>query len=229
MAALAALLLLSFAGLAWIFVRQGRASQADLVITGRPLPPLGQPALPPADSRPAAPRTEDEKQPPAAAGGPTASALVVHVAGAVQHPGVYRMKPGQRVDDAIRAAGGVKPGGDLDALNLASRLEDGQQVRVPLKGATTAETALAGGNGTARRSSATKAEKLTQPGRQTVNLNTATARELQQLPGVGPATAERILAFRKEIGRFEDVEQLLEVAGVGEKKLERMRPFLRVR
>lgn len=145
-------------------------------------------------------------------------ALVVDVAGEVRRPGVYRLPAGSRVDAAVRRAGGPTRRADLTALNLASRLDDGRQVIVPMRapggGAAVAAAGDAGGAG-AGTAPATP-----------VNLNTATVDQLTQLDGVGPATAQRIVAYRQQHGGFASVDELDQVPGIGPKKLAAIRPHV---
>jgi competence protein ComEA len=140
----------------------------------------------------------------------SSSRLVVHVAGAVRNPGVYRLGAGSRVVDAVRRAGGARRRADLAALNLAAKLEDGRQVLVPLRGAAPpgAEAAPAEG--------------------QPLDLNTASAEQLDQLDGIGPGMAAAILTYREQHGGFGSVEELGEVAGIGEKRLAALREQVRV-
>lgn len=160
----------------------------------------------------------------------------VHVAGKVEKPGVYDLEPGSRVMDAVEAAGGALADSDLASINLAEKLLDGQQVYVAAKGEIPpprrsvvrgAGTRLAGkAAGSRKPRESTGPEKLTTPGEGTVNINTAGSDELQRLPGIGPAMAQRILDYRNEQGRFQSVEELVEVRGIGSKTLEKMRPFV---
>ncbi len=155
------------------------------------------------------------------------NAITVHVSGAVHAAGVYALPPGSRAVDAIMAAGGLSNDADQDSLNLAAPVADGDHIVVPGLGPPEA-----GPSGTARPSagnSRSAPDKLKSPGDGTVNINSASATELQRLPGIGPAMAARIIEYRKEIGRFTAVEQLLDVSGIGEKKLARMKPFVRIR
>jgi competence protein ComEA len=149
---------------------------------------------------------------PAAATGTDGGQVTVHVAGAVQHPGVYRLPRGERVDDAVRRAGGPARRADLSAVNLAALVEDGRQVLVPTR-------APAGGAPGTTSPSATPAK---------VNLNTATPEQLDTLAGVGPATAAKILAFREQHGGFGSVEELGDVPGIGEVRLEALRDLVTV-
>jgi len=123
---------------------------------------------------------------------PVPSQLVVHLSGEVIAPGIYRLPVGARIDDALKAAGGPTTYGDVHRLNLAARLADGQQIVVPKR----IDPVLA-----------TFTDAPTQPPAR-VNVNTATVAELDRLPGVGPVTAQRIVAFREQNGPFSKVEQL---------------------
>jgi competence protein ComEA len=135
---------------------------------------------------------------------------VVHVAGAVRRPGVYKLPADARVDDAVARAGGPTRRADLGGLNLAAPVEDGRQVLVP-------ERVRAGGPPTAAATGAAPAEG------QPVNLNTATLEQLDTLTGIGPTTAQKILDFRDERGGFGSVEELGEIPGIGDKRLATLR------
>ena len=146
-------------------------------------------------------------------GGAQGGEVLVHVAGAVRRPGVYRLREGMRIDDALRLAGGPKRRADLAAVNLAAKVEDGRQVLVP-------ERARAGAPVSA--ASSTAAGAGTAPGGP-VNLNTATIEQLDALDGIGPATAQSILDYREEHGGFGSVEELGQIPGIGEKRLATLR------
>jgi competence protein ComEA len=135
-----------------------------------------------------------------------AATMLVHVAGWVRHPGVYQFNEGDRVIDAVEAAGGARPGADLASVNLAALLSDAQQVVILKKGATPGSIA---GPGT-----------VAGPGGEAlVNLNTATLDQLETLPGIGPTLAQRIIDYRMEHGPFRSVDELLEVSGIGDQRL----------
>src|SRR5215218_4809228 len=143
------------------------------------------------------------------------SVLVVHVAGAVRQPGVYRLRAGARVADAVRRAGGARRRADLGAVNLAAELQDGRQVLVPLRaeGGGVAASGAAGGPAT--------------PG-VPLDLNTATVEQLDALDGIGPATAQQIVDYREAHGGFGSVEELDQVPGIGETRLAALREKVRV-
>jgi competence protein ComEA len=151
------------------------------------------------------------------------SPAVVHVAGAVRRPGVYRLPADARVGDAVRRAGGAGPRGDPNAVNLAARVADGQQVvvprRAPVPAAAPAAPAADGAAGSTTTAAATAAP---------VSLNTATLEQLDALDGVGPVTAQKILDFRRERGGFRSVDELAQVPGIGPKRLATLRPKVQV-
>lgn len=161
-------------------------------------------------------------------GAAPAAPVVVHVAGAVGKPGVIRLQQGGRVDDAIAAAGGPTPDADVNRLNLALVVEDGQKIYVPQQGepvssapdAAGSATSGAGGPGTGGSAPGAAGGKI--------NLNTAGATELDTLPKVGPVLAQRIVDWRKEHGPFKSVEELDAVDGVGPKMLESLLPLVTV-
>ena len=146
-------------------------------------------------------------------------ALVVHVVGAVHRPGLLRLRDGARVADAVARAGGATKGADLAALNLAAPLVDGVQVLVPLRvEAVGAEPSSAGGPTSPASAYAGSAGKP--------SLATATAAELDELPGVGPITAQKILDYRAAHGPFRSVDDLDAVPGIGPARIEQLRDLV---
>jgi competence protein ComEA len=136
---------------------------------------------------------------PAAA---AAKLLVVDVAGAVRRPGLYRLRSGSRIDDAIAAAGGATGKAQLDTVNLAAPIADGEQVVVPGRGAT-----VGGAAATPPAAGSSPSAPL--------DLNSATLEQLEALPGIGPVTAQKILDFRQQHGAFHSVDELQGVPGIG--------------
>ena len=187
-----------------------------------------------------------------AQGGPSGEATVrVHVAGAVNNPGVYTLPAQGRAVDAIAAASGAAADADLDRVNLAGALSDGVQIYVPHRGETAAPAQIQPNGGTANAGQGNAAnggaqngasQGGTQPqpartltpagsaqkGSSPVNINTATAEELQTLPRIGPAMAQRIIAWREAHGGFRSVDELDAVPGIGPSMLENLRPLVTV-
>lgn len=136
-------------------------------------------------------------------------ALVVYVSGAVRRPGIVRLRDGDRVADAVTAAGGPRRMADLSAVNLAARVADGQQVAVPRRAPQPAAAGASGGAATGP-----------------ISLSTATAEQLDTLDGIGPGLAQKIVDYRTQHGGFRSVDELAEVPGIGEKRLESLRAQL---
>jgi len=153
---------------------------------------------------------------------PTRRALVVHVVGAVHRPGLYRLRDGARVADAVSRAGGATRGADLAALNLAAPLVDGIQVLVPRLQAAAGALDPTGSEPLADASVASADAGL---GRK-LSLSSATADELDELPGVGPITAQKILDYRAEHGPFRSVDDLDAVPGIGPTRIEQLRDLV---
>ena len=196
--------------------------------------------------------TQFSAAPRAEQGGASGEATVrVHVAGAVNNPGVYTLPAQGRAVDAIAAASGAAADADLDRVNLAGALSDGVQIYVPHRGETAAPAQIQPNGGTANVGQGNAAngasqngasQGVTQPqpartltpagsaqkGSTPVNINTATAEELQTLPRIGPAMAQRIIAWREAHGGFRSVDELDAVPGIGPSMLENLRPLVTV-
>lgn len=170
----------------------------------------------------------DEPDPADMPGGTTTAAatpLVVHVAGAVARPGVVELPAGARVGEAVEAAGGASPDAELAAVNLARPLVDGEQVFVPVQGEGVPGSQAGPAPGLfSGAGSGAGAPAAPSP----VDLNTATAAELDALPGIGPALAERILQWRETNGPFGTVDDLDAVSGIGPTTMERLRELVSV-
>ena len=152
-----------------------------------------------------------------------ARTLVVHVVGAVRRPGLYRLRDGSRVDDAVRRAGGARANAELAALNLAAPVADGQQVVVPARGAAAASAAGVPG---ASAAGAAGTDGAIPASGEKVHLNSATLEQLDTLPGIGPVTAQKILDYRTANGAFASVEELDAVPGIGPARLEQLTPLV---
>lgn len=173
-----------------------------------------EPPPPPMERSRAAGEAEGAPGPQAS---PPAEKVLVHVSGLVAAPGVYELAQDSRVKDAIAAAGGPRDGGDIEALNLAAPLSDGQKITVTRPGEPAAsQPAVIDGAAAAAGPSGK------------INLNTASAAELDALPSIGPVIAERILSFRQQKGRFTSVAQLQDVEGIGPKKYEGVKDLVTV-
>lgn len=158
-----------------------------------------------------------ETPPPTPEPTATPKPLRVYVSGAVQKPDVYALPPGSIVKDAILAAGGASAEADLEAINLAQPVADGQQVHVPRRGEGSTPVPLkaqpVGATGTAGP----------------VNINTADLVTLDTLPGIGPVTAQRIIDYRETHGPFARVEEIMEVEGIGQATFDKIRELIRTK
>lgn len=192
----AVLLVLAVAGVTLLLLSRGAAPPA--APTAEPAPMQTPTALSGSGESPTEP----------------AAMLVVHVAGAVEQPGVRELPAGSRVTDAISAAGGATDAADLDVLNLAAPVVDGQQVYVPERGEMPPPS-------TATQSAPGSATAL-------VNINTADQTALETLPGIGPSLAQRIVDHRTEHGPFASVESLTDVSGIGPATMERIADLVTV-
>ena len=183
----------------------------------------------------------------ASAGGATASAsggsaaggdgaagsgqIVVDVDGAVAHPGLYKLPPGSRVQAALAAAGGLSPQADAHRINRAAKLHDGQKLYVLSQGESTPPLAASNGQG-CEGQACTSAEGgvagSDTEGQGLVNINTANATQLTQLPGIGPAIAQKIIDYRTANGPFTSVDDLTKVPGIGAAKLAQIKSHARV-
>jgi competence protein ComEA len=143
---------------------------------------------------------------------PTLSPLRIHVTGAVSEPGVYTLPPASIVEDALQAAGGSLPDADLENINLAAPLLDGQQINIALDQETSSTPEAS------TSSISTPSLKM--------NINTADAPELENLPGIGPSLAQKIIEYRQGHGPFVSIEDLLNVPGIGPSKLEQIKDLI---
>jgi competence protein ComEA len=146
------------------------------------------------------------------------SAAVVYVVGAVRRAGLYRVPDGARIDDAVRLAGGLAGDADAARVNLAARIADGDEIDVPAIGETRVAAPLA------KRTRGVRAEKRPP----IININQAGLSDFAQIPGIGKTIAQRIIDVRAHDGDFTSVDQLLDVAGMTQARLDRAQDFLRI-
>lgn len=180
---------------------------------GPPTPSAGNSSLRTEPGSTTSHPTNDGSQPGGGVSGEQSGLILVHVAGPVRSPGVVSLPMGSRVVDAVAAAGGLRRGADVGGTNLAALVSDGQRVEVGTPGQDEPSQGGAA-SGTS--------------GPQPVDLNTATAEQLDALPGIGPVTAGKILSWRTTNGRFNSVDELTEVSGIGPARMEELRPHVRV-
>ena len=220
------------AGSALLILALALALRAVLVSTGAgshaaPAAAAGAsaPMRPPPTGAAASPAMNPTTGPAAGPGGlsTTSGSVVVHVTGAVSRPGVVTLPPGSRVTDAINAVGGASAEADTQQLNLARVLTDGEQIRVPRIGEVLPDPAPQPGGATAPGARTAPGKSGDGGASGTVNINTASASELEKLPGIGPALAQRIVEYRDSHGPFASVDSLTDVPGIGKAKLEGLR------
>ena len=208
------------AGLFWFSVGSRRAAGASSERTAGTESDRGAGKAARVPARPVEPTAAVASPGPTSGGlpaAPGASEVAVHVAGAVVRPGLYHLPGGSRVADSIAAAGGRLPRADLDRLNLAARLADGQKVVVARRGEVLPADVVGGGPADG---SAGPAEPI--------DLNTADLAALDSLPGVGPATARAIVEERTRRGGFRSTRDLLRIPGIGESRFARLKDHVRV-
>ena len=159
---------------------------------------------------------------------PTKEPIAVHVIGAVPRPGLYKFAEGARVQDAIDAAGGLLASANVDTINLAALLEDGQQLDIPYKNgsepSTNVTTDAPFGLPGATEAPSTSSES----GAELININSASAEELDSLPGIGPTIAQRIIDYRTENGPFLTIEDIMNVSGIGPSTFDQIKDMITV-
>lgn len=135
--------------------------------------------------------------------------IIIHIAGEVKNPGIIKLKKGDRVDDAVKASGGITKEADLSKINLASILEDGEKIVIPNKNVESEieENDNEGGK---------------------VNINKATVEELQRLPGIGASTAYKIVEYREKNGKFKNLDEIKNIKGIGESRYEEIKDDIKI-
>ncbi len=224
-------------GSGWVLLRGRQAAPPPIVFSATPsaaADPLKVAQTP----------TAETTVSPAAA--PRPARLFVDVAGAVRRPSLYVLPKGSRVMQALLAAGGPAADADMDAVNLAEPVTDGEKVFVPKLGTTPkvadssaagpaptaavpaalAGTAAKAGKGSRAKGGSSRSSKISADSGEQIGLNSATLEQLERLPGVGPSMAAKILAYRQQSGGFAKIDDLTLVPGIGPKKLAKLTPFV---
>lgn len=157
--------------------------------------------------------------------------IIVHVSGEVKEPGIVKLKEGERIADAIEKAGGATDDADLSKLNLAYVLEDGVKVRIPKKNEeeNAGEYVSEESGEEVIQEGSIEAEESTQTTSKVVNINKANQEELMTLPGIGESTAQKIIDYRKENGKFQTIEDIKNVSGIGDSKFNQIKSLIKVK
>ncbi|SFE49927.1 helix-hairpin-helix domain-containing protein [Peptostreptococcus sp. D1] len=161
--------------------------------------------------------------------------ITVYITGAISNPGVISLKMGSRLDDAVKKLGGLSKDADYNKINLAMILEDGQHYVIPIVGEQESNQQsvvpgnVGGENHNFERDSGSSLQKNNDnTSSLKVNINTAAPEELEKIPGVGPATSQKIIDYREKLGKFEKIEDIKKVSGIGDKKFENMKEYIGV-
>lgn len=157
--------------------------------------------------------------------------IMVHITGEVKNSGVYKLPVDARVIHAIKAAGGKTSLGDIDSLNLAAPIYDGDKIYIPsiVETMTKSDKTVSGANSGYRMDNDIFYSGNLSNNSEKININRATSKDLQKLSGIGPSKAGSIIDYRKEIGRFQSVDELLDVSGIGDKTLEKIKDKISIR
>ena len=171
----------------------------------------------------------------------TNETIVVHVSGAVNIEGIVELDSDSRIANAIEKAGGIKENADMTDINLAYPLEDGMKIHIPTKEETEANknnentpaesyvTAASGGVNSKEATNSTQSSSTSDTSSKKVNINTATQEELDTLPGIGPSIASKIIDYREQNGKFNSIEEIKEVSGIGEAKYEKIKASITIK
>ena len=150
--------------------------------------------------------------------------IVIHITGAICNEGIYELEENSRIADAVKMAGGLKEDADLKQINLAYVLEDGMKINIPSKNENTNEDS----NNTESYITKENLNSSNNTKISKVNINNATQTELETLPGIGPSTALKIINYRKEKGKFNKIEDIKNVNGIGESKFNKIKEFIKI-
>lgn len=171
----------------------------------------------------------------------TEETIVVHISGAVNIEGIVELEAGSRIANAIEKAGGVKENADMTDINLAYPLEDGMKIHIPTKEETEANknnenmidesyvTSSSGGVSSKEDTNSIQGSSKSTTSNEKVNINTATQEELDTLPGIGPSIASKIIDYREQNGKFNSIEEIKEVSGIGDAKYEKIKDSITIK
>ena len=171
----------------------------------------------------------------------TEETIVVHVSGAVNIEGIVELEAGSRIANAIEKAGGIKENADMTNINLAYLLEDGMKIHIPTKEETEANknnentltesyvTSSSSGVSSKEDTNSTQGSSKSTTSNEKVNINTATQEELDTLPGIGPSIASKIIDYREQNGKFNSIEEIKEVSGIGDAKYEKIKDSITIK
>lgn len=152
--------------------------------------------------------------------------MAVHVTGEVNNPGVVKIKEGSRIEDVIKAAGGLTENGDITNVNLAYVVEDGMKIRIPSNDdENITEDYITEDSG----KGVIMSEESNNSTSSIVNINTANEAELEQLPGIGPSISSKIVEYRNKNGKFKNIEDIKNVTGIGDSKFEKIKEYIKVK
>lgn len=153
--------------------------------------------------------------------------IVIHITGAIWNEGIYELEENSRIADAVKMAGGLKEDADLKQINLAYVLEDGMKINIPSKNESTNESRNEASNNTENYITKENLNSSNNTKTSKININSATQTELETLPGIGPSTALKIINYRKEKGKFNKIEDIKNVNGIGESKFNKIKEFIK--
>jgi competence protein ComEA len=166
-------------------------------------------------------------QPVALEPSPTKAPIVIQVIGEVTRPGVYTLQDGSRVEDAVNSAGGLLADADSNSVNLAARLEDGQQIKIPAQAGSGASSTISGSSPAPFSVVATLTPTAIAQAT-LININIATIQQLDTLPGIGPVTAQSIVTYRQQHGPFQHIEDIMNVPGIGPATFDHIKDLITV-
>ena len=154
--------------------------------------------------------------------------IMIYITGQVKNPGIYELQENSRIKDAIEEAGGLKETADITDINLATILQDEDKITIPSKEEKNQNNVQSKTTEKSQNTNSLATNATTKTQNTKVNINTATQTELETLPGIGPSTASKIVSYRKENGKFKNIEEIKKVSGIGDSKFEKIKELIKV-